>query len=58
MDLPQAASSAYFRIPKFPKGNLEEVMETLRPMDVTEIASDIELPFFPFPGDQDATVAD
>jgi len=58
MDLPQAGSSAYFRIPKFPKGDLEEVMETLRPLDVTEIASDIELPFFPFPDDEGAQNAD
>jgi hypothetical protein len=51
MDLPPAASSAYFRIPKFPKGDLEEVMRSLRPNDVREIASDIDLPFFPFPQD-------
>jgi hypothetical protein len=49
MDLPQAASSAYFRIPKFSKGDLEEVMESFRPHDVRELASDIDLPFFPFP---------
>jgi hypothetical protein len=51
MDLPQAASSAFFRIPKFSKGDLEEVMESLRPHDVRELASDIDLPFFPFPQD-------
>jgi hypothetical protein len=49
MNLPRAASSAYFVLPKFAKGDLEEIMKTMRPHDVGEIACDVALPFFPFP---------
>jgi len=49
MNLPRAASSAYFVLPKFAKGDLEEIMKAMRPHDIGEIASDVVLPFFPFP---------
>lgn len=44
------ASSAYFRIPKFSQGDLEEVMQTFRPQELRELAPDQDLPFYPFPG--------
>lgn len=47
-----AASSAYFEIPTFSKGDLEEVMMSLRSYDITEISQglpDRDLPYFPFP---------
>lgn len=43
-------SSAYFRIPKFSQGDLEEVMQTFRPQEYGELAPDQDLPFYPFPG--------
>lgn len=49
MNMPRAASSAYFALPKFAKGDLEEIMKAMRPHDVGEIAGDVALPFFPFP---------
>ncbi|HNY30508.1 MAG TPA: hypothetical protein PKO15_06440 [Fibrobacteria bacterium] len=52
------ASSAYFRIPKFTHGDLEEVMQTFRPQEYGDLAPDQDLPFYPFPGapaaDEDA----
>jgi hypothetical protein len=51
MNLPRAASSAYFVLPKFAKGDLEEIMKAMRPHDIGEIATDAALPFFPFPHD-------
>lgn len=53
MNLPRAESSAYFVLPKFAKGDLEEIMKTMRPHDIGEIAPDVALPFFPFPEDLD-----
>lgn len=47
-----AASSSYYRVPKFSMGDLEEVMRTFRPHDITDLSTsllDEELPFFPFP---------
>ena len=47
-----AASSSFFRIPSFSKGDLEEVMMAMRPYDISEISKslpDRDLPFFPFP---------
>lgn len=49
MNLPRAASSTYFVLPKFAKGDLEEIMKVMRPHDIGEIAMDVSLPFFPFP---------
>ena len=54
MNLPRAASSAYFVLPKFAKGDLEEIMKAMRPHDIGEIALDVALPFFPFPEGFDA----
>lgn len=54
MKTPNIASSAYFAIPRFSKGDLEEVMSSFRPHEFSEFsqeASDTELPFFPFPCD-------
>ncbi len=54
MNSPIAASSAYFPIPRFSKGDLEEVMSSLRPHEITELSEtlpDQDLPFYPFPGD-------
>lgn len=48
--MPSPASSAYFRIPKFSQGDLEEVMQTFRPQEFRELAPDQDLPFYPFPG--------
>ena len=56
MSTPNAASSAYFRIPRFSKGDLEEVMLSLRPHEITEISDDLagkDLPYFPFPAISD-----
>jgi hypothetical protein len=49
MNQPKTASSAYFALPKFGRGDLEEIMKDMRPHEVREIAS--EVPFFPFPDD-------
>lgn len=52
-----AASSAYFSIPRFSKGDLEEVMSTFRPHEFSEFSDclpDQDLPFFPFPSDPTA----
>jgi len=49
---PAAASSSYFRIPRFSKGDLEEVMRSFRPHEIMELSAsclDTDLPFFPFP---------
>ena len=54
MNLPRAASSAYFVLPKFANGDLEEIMKAMRPHDIGEIATDAALPFFPFPEGPDA----
>ena len=51
MNLHRAASSAYFRVPKFSHGDLEEVMKSMRPQDIGDLSYDVPLPFFPFPGD-------
>jgi hypothetical protein len=48
------ASSAYFTIPRFSKGDLEEVMSSFRPHEITEFSQDLpgmDLPFYPFPRD-------
>ena len=52
MATPFAASSTYFRIPQFSKGDLEEVMSSMRPYEISEISRsilDAELPLFSFP---------
>jgi hypothetical protein len=49
MNQPKAASSARFALPKFGRGDLEEIMKDMRPHEISEIAPD--LPFFPFPDD-------
>jgi hypothetical protein len=54
MSFPRAASSSYFAVPKFSRGDLEEVMKTMRPHDVGDLSYDVPLPFFPFPGERGA----
>lgn len=47
-----AASSSYFQIPRFSKGDLEEVMLSLRPHDIKELSGlnwNEDVPFFHFP---------
>jgi hypothetical protein len=54
MKTPNVASSAYFAIPRFSKGDLEEVMSSFRPNEFSEFSQDAldrDLPFFPFPED-------
>lgn len=54
MKTPETASSAYFTIPRFSKGDLEEVMSSFRPHEISEFSKELsgmDLPFFPFPGD-------
>lgn len=54
MKTPDTASSAYFTIPRFSKGDLEEVMSSFRPHEISEFSQDLsgmDLPFFPFPQD-------
>ena len=45
MSLPSAASSAFFSIPKFTRGDLEEVMGSLRPHEIGDLHGDLPLPF-------------
>jgi len=49
MNQPKATSSAHFSLPKFARGDLEEIMKDMRPHEVSEIATDV--PFFPYPDD-------
>lgn len=42
-------SSAYFRIPKFTHGDLDEVMQTFRPQEFVELAPNQDVPLYPFP---------
>jgi hypothetical protein len=49
MNQSKTASSAYFALPKFSRGDLEEIMKDMRPHEVHEIAP--EMPFYPFPDD-------
>lgn len=54
MKTPDTASSAYFTIPRFSKGDLEEVMSSFRPHEIREFSQElfgVDLPFFPFPYD-------
>lgn len=56
MKTPDTASSAYFTIPRFSKGDLEEVMSSFRPHEISEFSQELsgmDLPFFPFPCDSD-----
>jgi hypothetical protein len=47
-----SASSAYFRIPQFTKGDLEEVMRSFQPHEIVELSgkrSRDDVPVFPYP---------
>jgi hypothetical protein len=47
-----AASSSYFQIPRFSKGDLEEVMLSFRPQDIRDLSGsnwNEDVPFFHFP---------
>jgi len=53
MSVSPAASSSYFQIPRFTRGDLDEVIISMRPMDVLELSRelpDLDVPFFPFQG--------
>lgn len=53
MSASPAASSSRFPIPRFTRGDLDEVIASMRPMDVLELhraLPDLDVPFFPFPG--------
>lgn len=53
MSVSPAASSSYFQIPRFTRGDLDEVIASMRPMDVLELSRalpDLDVPFFPLPG--------
>lgn len=49
-----AASSSFHVMPRFSKGDLDEVMSSMRPLDVAELwrsIPNLDVPFFPFPVD-------
>ncbi len=53
MSVSPAASSSYFQIPRFTRGDLDEVIISMRPLDVLELSRDLpdqDVPFYPFPG--------
>lgn len=52
MSVSPATSSSYFQVPRFSRGDLDEVITSMRPMDVLELSRerpDLDVPFFPFP---------